>query len=103
MTLLRRIILLLAIALAPMQLAWAGQMSTDPAGMAMGTQAPDLTDCCKDGSHQTPTCQIVTALPVERIAFAAAPAAARDTHPRTPAAQSDSRAEAPALRPPIPA
>ncbi len=99
--------LLLAITLAPMQLAWAGQMSLDPAypmtALTQDTQIADLADCCEDGSHQTPTCQIVSALPVGRVGFGPAPHPHRDIPARPAAYQAHSRVEAPDLRPPIPA
>lgn len=107
MTLLRRIILLLAITLAPMQLAWAGQMSLEPAYpmtvLMPDAQIMDLADCCEDGSHQTPTCQIVSALPVGRIGFGPAPHPIRGTPPGPCAYHAHGRVEAPDLRPPIPA
>ena len=107
MILCRRILLILAIALAPlqlvpMQLAQAGQMAVEPGPAVMTIhETATMTDCCMDGTHRGPTCQFFTALPPAEPSLSPG-TQSRDTHPHPPATRAQGRKDSPDLRPPIP-
>lgn len=108
MTVLRSLLFLLAMALAPLQPAWAIGMPvmqmTSAATHAnpVETGGTSAADCCKDGGHQNPGCQSVPALPdIAHVTLLAPDARATDPAP----IQDDRNGRNPdqPLRPPIPA
>lgn len=104
MVLLRAFLILLVLAMTPVHAASAAGMPLSGAAMAvemtvvMTSEA--MADCCEDGSHRTPACQMLTDLR-DPPRLNAPLRSARLLRPRPEAARLTGRAPHPALPPPL--
>ena len=97
MFMLRAFLILLVLAMTPVQAASAAGMPLANAAMAAATKAN--ADCCEDGSHRTPACQMQADLH-ESAPLAAPDGPAQILHSAVRAERLTGRAPGPALPPP---
>lgn len=102
MFLLRAFLILLVLAMTPVHAASAAGMPLAGADMThevMPLTPEAMTDCCEDGSHRTPACQMLTDLR-DPPRLTAPMGRAQLLHTGTQAARLTGRAPHPALPPP---
>ena len=102
MVLLRAFLILLVLAMTPVHAASAAGMPLSGAAMALEVTvmtSEAMADCCEDGSHRTPACQMLTDLR-DPPRLNAPLRSARLLRPRPEAARLTGRAPHPALPPP---
>ena len=97
MFMLRAFLILLVLAMTPVHAASAAGMPLT--GSAMTTTQQAMADCCEDGSHRTPACQMLTDLR-EPPRLTAPLRRARLLHAAPEAARLTGRVPNPALPPP---
>ncbi len=100
MFVLRAFLILLMLAMTPMQAASAAGMPLPNAAMVTAIAVTSThADCCEDGSHRTPACQMLTDLR-DTPGLCAPLRSARLLRAPPTAARLTGRAPSPALPPP---